>query len=361
MKALTISVISALFIAALHAEPRTFYLNVPADMAGHAFGLYQYDPNDPNSTFSSAYFVPSYWDVSTGTLSLSAVVEDENRSVFVDNYTIGGEISADGVWTSGSISATSFDFTSGGYNVFTFSNDAAYKSNVYGLLFDTTASNGGIWAFPATGQTGEVSLPIPDAGNPTNTGIFNLWFDTGISRNSYYGSATLVDLTRWMYLDGAGTWRWLGSYQVPTMEVIIDVGVDSEGQSFTLHTQGGSAQALVAAFDGGISGQVGMFEEFWVTRDADGALSPRATAMTGIPTQGWSSSFAVQPPNWVQTPFFIGQEIAGHPIKAVHPDGREQWLEPDPAIPWPDNVSTTIGNVTHSYQIFHFRATVDSS
>ena len=106
---------SALLAVALHAEQRNLTLNVPADMAGHSFALYQYDPNDIANTAATVTFTPSYWDASTGTLSLSAVM-DENRTLFVQNLTIGGEIDATNSWTLGNISGTSLDFTAAGNN-----------------------------------------------------------------------------------------------------------------------------------------------------------------------------------------------------------------------------------------------------
>ena len=147
---------------------------------------------------------------------------------------------------------------------------------------------------------------------------------------------------------------------VPTMPIVVDVGVGSSGQSFTLHTEGGSAQSLVASGSGEITGPVGLLEEFWVTRNADGAISPVAVAMTGADTRNWAVYFTTQPQQSVMTPFLIGEEIASHPIKVVHTSGAIQWLEPDPALPVPDTVSTTISGVTKFYRIYHFRAPVNA-
>lgn len=347
MKTLINSITFALCAFTLHAAPREFNLEVPPDMAGHTFSLYQYDPADPANPATTTPFVPSFWNNDTGRLSLVATVEDENRQFFIQNLTIGGQI--DGAPYTGSfMAATSEGFSANGNNIFTYWLSSEDQDDTLGLLFDTTASGGGIWAFPMSGMT---TLDFWEVW-----GFMNFWFDTGIPRATYTGTATLLNLTAQTYLDSSNNWQpFTGA--LPTVAVSVFVGWTTPvSETFTLHTQGRSTQTVTPA-TALVSGQVGSFEEFWLTRDSDGKISPAAVAFSSQGTLDWSSSFDTPPANWVTTPFLIGQEFASHPIKVVHPSGVEQWLEPDPAFPLPDTISAT----SPSYKAYHFRATVDMS
>ncbi len=350
------SIAFALSALTLHATNVQLDLEVPADMAGHTFNLYLYYPGDTSPT-SMTTFGPSYWNSATERLSLSVLVEQGSWQYVIENQTLGGLGFDAGNYTNSFFSLTSEDFTANGNNLFTFWVYASEQADVFGLLFNAPTNTGDFTAaFPMTGMTGTLTLP--------DWGIVNLWSDTGIPRSYMSGTGTLVNISQATYLDPSHTWQPLGNYVLPTMPVSIWVGANNAGMQFTLHTLGGSAQSVTVSDqqDGQyVTGQVGLLEVFWVTRDADQRLSSAAVAFSGQENQDWSAEFPDIVPNWVMTPFLIGHEFASHPLKVVHASGVEQWLEPDPVSPLPETISTTVNGVSQNYQVFHFRATVDTT
>ncbi len=323
-------------------------------MAGHEFSIYQYDPADPATRLFESAVLPDYWIAATQRLRLVATLGNGAFPFVLENLTFGGSYEQTGL--TGTLFLTPSIFTTQGNIRYTFTDSFDNGGDAYGLLFYPPSSSVP-FAFPETGRSGEFrAYGI--------SGLFNVWSDTGIPVSTYSttGTGILVNLTKNLYkLDAENAvWLSLAGYTIPTMPIVVNVGVGSSGQPFTLHTEGGSAQSLVASGSGEITGPVGLLEEFWVTRNSDGAISPVAVAMTGAVTQNWAVYFTTQPQHWVMTPFLIGEEIASHPIKVVHTSGAIQWLEPDPALPVPDTVSTTISGVTKFYQIYHFRAPVNA-
>ncbi|MEA3207151.1 MAG: large repetitive protein [Chthoniobacter sp.] len=126
--------------------------------------------------------------------------------------------------------------------------------------------------------------------------------------------------------------------------VTINVGATNYigGNQFTLHTSTGSLQGLYASNAGGntyaVSASVGVHENFWLTRDSDGASSPQLAMSFEELAVDWSAWFP--PVRNLQSFSFNISKRSGHSLEVRHPDGYPSPLTETGAgtlTSWDDN------------------------
>jgi hypothetical protein len=131
-----------------------------------------------------------------------------------------------------------------------------------------------------------------------------------------------------------GSWEYVGG-QLPTVAVSAYVS-DASG-SYALHTSGGSIQnaPVIYSVDGFyVTGQVGVGESFWFTRDVDGASSPTFFC-NGDPWFDLRPYISQYVSRYLVTHGFqIGQEYFGYSLAIVHPDGFITGLTQDTSESW---------------------------
>jgi hypothetical protein len=235
----------------------------------------------------------------------------------------------------------------------------------------------------AVTQGAEVSGYAPSSGGGeafTSFGFFTARADVENSAQNEGQPFRLVDMTTGEQAP-ANTTELVRAAWVPASlpglqrSAKVLVSYSEPGGTYTFHTSGGTLQGVSASWENAVdpvsaniyegwmvSCPVQAGTAFWVTRDSDGAMSPRMTMPLNNQVVDWSAAFP--PVQNLQTFWFqIGGDRAGHTLSIHHMNGTAMPLyQPLWTTPGANYLTTWDGDgLQTDYHYENFEAKVDVS
>lgn len=305
------------------SPPPTITLEIPIEAAGHSFELWE-DYYMPTPVFSG---LPVY-DASSGKFLVSGIPPygwSYWSNPLLVNLTLGQT-----QWASASYVTDPLllPLPPADAGTLTYAMAEGLENHSFALVAP------GVGAFPVTKLPVLGSTVNDSDGNPVflSMGFFNAFVKTEIGSLSP-ANTVLVDLTAQLQSVGTATdlrdpAAWAArTVALPTRAAVFSFGtVDYSynvpaGTVYTLHTSSGSLQGLVPFYEslynewGGwigydlrVSGQVGITEEYWLTRDGTADTTPHF--FMGVGSAGVVQSaapLAVPTANFQTVTFSIGE------------------------------------------------------
>ncbi len=354
------------------SPPPTITLEIPIEAAGHSFQLFDNYPNP-----SLLYAGQPVYDAGLGKFLIVGAPPYGYTVPFLSDDSLGLSWEYSGFYITESVTWQPSLFGGGtiGY---------AVGEGLVGHTFALVAPSQN-WAFPVTKLPvlGSWVLDSDGVQQWASFGFFNALSATEIASLSA-ANTVLVDLTAQMQsvanatdLRDPAAWA-ARTVALPTRAAVFSFGtVDylynvPAGTAYTLHTSSGSLQGVVpfyeslydegggwSGYDLRVSGQVGITEEYWLTRDGTAETTPHFFMGVGSAEVVQSAvPLAVPTTNFQTVTFSIGENHFNESL-VVSQSGNTISLNRS----WTTNALVTwdqSGNeVTYAYD--YYTATIDTN